>query len=280
MEGKESKEKQAETRFTGLLRSLDILIGGIVMKIIGVIPARYASTRFPGKPIVDICGHPMIWWVYSQVKKVRELQEVYVATDDDRIAEVCSNEGIPYIMTRNDHVNHVTRLAEVSDKIESDYYVCVNGDEPLIKAENIRDVIPKNRVLEKDVYAGYLMRILTNPVETIDPSNIKLSVLADGTCIYMSRMPIPYPKGTLNISYKKLIGIECFNKRALDFYVNTPMGELEKIEDIDHLRFIEHGKKVIINMTDSESLSVDTLNDLEKVREILKNRIKQGNGCI
>lgn len=243
------------------------------MKIIGVIPARYASTRFPGKPLVDICGHPMIWWVYQQVIKVKGLSETFVATDDERIVSCCVDNGIPYVMTRNDHVNHVTRLAEVSDKIESDYYVCVNGDEPLILPENIQNVIP-DKLVEDEVYAGYLMRNLTDPAETIDPSNIKLSVLSNGKCIYMSRMPIPYPKGTINVTYKKLIGVECFNKAALDFYVNTPMGELERIEDIDHLRFIEYGKNVIIKLTDSESLSVDTKNDLEKVRRIMEEKIR------
>lgn len=242
------------------------------MNIIGVIPARYASTRFPGKPLVDICGKPMIWWVYQQVSKVERLNKVLVATDDKRIADICQDNSIPYIMTRNDHVNHVTRLAEVSDKVEADYYVCVNGDEPLILPENIKNVLP-DTLIKDEVYAGYLMRNLTDPAETLDPSNIKLSVLSNGRCIYMSRMPIPYPKGTINITYKKLIGVECFNKAALDFYVNTPMGELEKIEDIDHLRFIEHGKAVIIKLTDSESLSVDTQNDLEKVRRIMSEKL-------
>ena len=211
------------------------------MNIVGVIPARYASTRFPGKPLVDICGHPMIWWVYQEVKKVKELSEVFVATDDNRII---------------------------------DYYVCVNGAEPLIKFENIRNVLP-DELITGSVYAGYLMRDLLDPAETLDPSNIKLSVLDNGKCIYMSRMPIPYPKGTLSVQYKKLIGIECFNKEALDFYSHTPMGELERIEDIDHLRFIEHGKTVIIKRTDSESLSVDTKNDLEKVRKIMTERLRK-----
>lgn len=247
------------------------------MKIIGVIPARYASTRFPGKPLVDICGHPMIWWVYQQVKQVNELHEVYVATDDERIASYCISADIPFVMTRNNHVNHVTRLAEVAEKIDADYYICVNGDEPLIKAKNIQDVLPENKSSD-EVYAGYLMREFKDPAETIDPSNIKLSVLSDGRCIYMSRSPIPYPKGTVNITYKKLIGIECFNKAALSFYTDTPMGELERIEDIDHLRFIEHGKTVLIKMTDSESLSVDTKNDLEKAVNIIKNNNFSGIG--
>lgn len=243
------------------------------MNIIGIIPARYASTRFPGKPLVDICGHPMIWWVYQQVKKVERLNNVFVATDDDRIVKVCEENEISYVMTRDDHVNHVTRLAEVSDKIEADYYVCINGDEPLILPENIKNVLP-DKLVKDEVYAGYLMRNFTDPVEVLDPSNIKLSVLSTGKCIYMSRMPIPYPKGTINVIYKKLIGVECFNKAALDFYVHTPMGELERIEDIDHLRFIENGKTVIIKLTDSESLSVDTKSDLEKVRQIMAENIK------
>lgn len=242
------------------------------MNIIGVIPARYASTRFPGKPLVDICGHPMIWWVYQQVIKVDGLSKVFVATDDDRISSVCEELEIPFVMTRDDHVNHVTRLAEVAEKIDADYYVCVNGDEPLILPDNIKNVLP-DKLVKDEVYAGYLMRELTDPVETLDPSNIKVAVLEDGRCIYMSRMPIPYPKGTLNITYKKLIGVECFNKEALKFYAGTPMGTLEKVEDIDHLRFIENGKKVIIKKTDSESLSVDTKNDLEKVRSIIEKQI-------
>jgi 3-deoxy-manno-octulosonate cytidylyltransferase (CMP-KDO synthetase) len=242
------------------------------MKVIGVIPARYKSTRFPGKPLADICGKPMIWWVYQQVSKVKGLEKVFVATDDSRITAICEEYSIPFVMTRDNHVNHVTRLQEVSEKVEADYYVCVNGDEPLILPENIINVLP-DKLIKDEVYAGYLMRNLTDPAETLDPSNIKLSVLSNGKCIYMSRMPIPYPKGTLNVTYKKLIGVECFNKLALDFYVNTPMGELEKIEDIDHLRFIENGKNIVIKLTDSESLSVDTHNDLEKVRKIMAEKL-------
>lgn len=242
------------------------------MNILGIIPARYQSSRLPGKPLADICGKPMLWWVYQQVIQVKELNRVVVATDDTRITDMCESYHIPYVMTRDDHVNHVTRLGEVAEKIDADYYVCVNGDEPLILPENIQKVVPKSLVKD-EVYAGYLMRELHDPVETIDPSNIKLSVRSDGTCIYMSRIPIPYPKGTLNVTYKKLIGVECFNKAALQFYCSTPMGELEKIEDIDHLRFIEHKKNVVINMVDSESLSVDTKNDLEKVRKIIGEKI-------
>ncbi|MDE7433122.1 MAG: 3-deoxy-manno-octulosonate cytidylyltransferase [Lachnospiraceae bacterium] len=246
------------------------------MKIIGIIPARYQSSRFPGKPLADICGKPMVWWVYQQVIQVEEFDQVVVATDDERIVDVCQKYQIPTVMTRDNHENHVTRLSEVAEKIEADYYVCVNGDEPLILPENIRKVIP-TEVINNEEYARYLMRNLTDPAETIDPSNIKLAVLNSGQCIYMSRNPIPYPKGTLQITYRKLIGVECFNKKALQFYANTPMGELEKVEDIDHLRFIEHNKVVMISEVESESLSVDTPKDLEKVKIIMRSRLTGEN---
>lgn len=242
------------------------------MKIVGIIPARYASTRFPGKPLADICGHPMIWWVYNNFSSIDEISEVYVATDDMRIAEVCKQNNMKYIMTKETHANHILRVAEVADKIAADYYICVNGDEPLLKAENIRQVIP-NVIVDDRVYMGYLMRNLTDPAETIDPSNIKLAVRSDGKIIYMSRMPIPYPKGSYNVVYKKLIGVECFNKLALDFFASTEAGELELLEDIDPLRFIENGHEVVAKLIDSDSLAVDTKNDLERVREIMKGRI-------
>lgn len=241
------------------------------MKILGVIPARYQSTRFPGKPLADIHGKPMIWWTYRKAIQVKDFFEVIVATDNKKIVEVCAKYNIPTVLTSEDHENHVLRIAEVATLKEADYYVSVNGDEPLILPDNIQKVIPNE--VSKECYAGYLMRELTDPVETMDPANIKLATLENGTVMYMSRSVIPYPKGTLDFKYKKLIGVECFNKEALEFYSNTTMGELEKIEDIDHLRFIENNKKVVATMVDGESLSVDTPKDLEKVRTILKKEI-------
>ncbi len=241
------------------------------MKILCIIPARYKSTRFQVSPLADIHGKPMIWWTFQKAIQVKEFFEVIVATDDNRIVETCSKLGIPTILTSEEHENHVLRIAEVATVKDADYYVCVNGDEPLILPDNIRKIIPRQK--SNGCYAGYLMRELTDPVETMDPANIKLTTLGNGTVIYMSRSVIPYPKGTLDFKYKKLIGVECFNKEALEFYSKTPMGEHEKIEDIDHLRFIENNKKVLVTMVDGESLSVDTPKDLEKVRSILTNEV-------
>ena len=242
------------------------------MKIIAVIPARYKSTRFEGKPLADICGKPMIWWVYNQVKKVTGLKDVFVAIDDDRVANVCDKYDMKYIRTLNTHPDHIARVHEVATKIEADYYICVNGDEPLIDPEAIRQIIP----VEK--YSGFYfcgaMRTFTDPVEVIDPGNIKLVISGEGKCIYMSRTPVPYPKGTLLFQYNKYIGIECFTIEALDFFVSTSMGAIERIEDIDHLRFLEGGKELHFKYVNSESISVDTKKDLEKVKILLVN-----NGC-
>lgn len=240
------------------------------MKIVAVIPARYASSRLPGKPLADICGKPMIWWVYHQVKKVKEFDSVYVATDDERIEEVCQSYQMNVIMTKDNHPNHIARVQEVSDKIKADYYICVNGDEPMIDAKSIKKVLP-TEVIKKPYFCG-ARRKLTNPVETIDSGNIKLAMTKEDRCIYISRTPIPYPKGTILYDYWKYVGIECFNKEALDFFVSQKMGELEKIEDIDHLRFLENGVNLYFKEVQSESLSVDTPKDLEKVRKIIGSK--------
>lgn len=237
------------------------------MKILGVIPARYNSSRLPGKPLVDIHGKPMIWWTYQRAIQVKEFIEVIVATDDIRIKKVCDEFEIPSILT-GEHENHILRVAEVATLIEADYYVCINGDEPLILPESIRKVIPHE--ICGDYHMGFLIRDLTNPVEVMDPGNIKVVSLKNGKCIYMSRGIVPYPKGTLDFTYKKFIGVECYNQNALEFYRNTEMGELERIEDIDHLRFIENNIPIHVTLVESDSLSVDTYKDLEKVKELIK----------
>lgn len=241
------------------------------MKIIGVIPARYASTRFPGKPLAEIKGHPMIWWVYQRAKQVEEFSEIFVATDDTRIANICQLYNIPYIMTSENAPNHIYRIWEVSEQVKSDIYVSVNGDEPLIQSDNIKKAIESiPQRLSKDPYFGSVYREMTDPTEVIDISNVKIVLGMNNQCLYQSRNPIPSTKGSIEFKYKKAIGIECFNKSALDFFVNTKMGVLERIEDIDHLRFIENGIPIYYTQIYSDSLSVDTKKDLERVRRLFE----------
>ena len=241
------------------------------MKVIAIIPARYASSRFPGKPLADICGKPMIWWVYNQVKKVKDLEEVYVATDDKRIKDVCDQYNINAIMTSKDHKTSTERVFEVAQKIESDLYIVINGDEPLIEPQLIQRIIPKKEISD-DFYVANLMTEIKNPVEVVDFTNIKVVVDKDSNALFFSRSPIPYPKASMNYKYYKHVGILIYTYNALEFFSNTKKGELEKIEDINEIRFIENGKKVKMIKANAKSLSVDTPKDLEKVISVIEKR--------
>ena len=241
------------------------------MKKIGVIPARYQSSRFPGKPLADILGHPMIWWVYQQAIKVTELDAIYVATDDNQIGKKCEELSIPYIMTRNDHPTHVHRVHEVSEKIKADYYVVICGDEPLIDPEAIKKVLPEKEK-DDDLYVGGLCRYFTDPAEVIDPANIKVVTNDEDDCIMLSRAAVPFPYKTVMFRYKKVVGVECYNKKALDYFVSRNKGVLETIEDVTLQRFLENKIHIKYRLVGSESLSVDTPRDLEKVKAIIQRK--------
>lgn len=240
------------------------------MKIIGIIPARYKSSRFPGKPLADICGKPMIWWVYQQAKKVKEFSEVYVATDSEKIETVCKDLDINVVMTSDTHPTHIHRLKEVSDKIASDLYVCVCGDEPLIEPEIISKAIPL-KTNDKYIISN-LIREFQEPTEVVDPGNIKVMKNENDEIIALSRSPIPFPYKTILYKFKKIVGVECYNKAALDFFVSQSAGEMEKIEDVTLLRFLENHIKIKTTVVNSGSLSVDTEKDLEKVRKIMAEK--------
>lgn len=243
------------------------------MKIVAIIPARYGSSRLYGKPLKDICGKPMIWWVYNQVKNVNGIDEIYVATDNKLIENICKKYNINTIMTSEKNNTHIDRIQEVSEKIKADAYICVCGDEPLIDSRTIEKIIPK-KINNNDYYITALMREFEEPTEVIDPGNIKIMTNNKGECIALSRSPIPFPYKTVMFKYKKIMGVECYNKKALDFFVNTEEGICEKIESITLMRFLENNIKMKFIQVKSNALSVDTEKDLEKVKEIIKNKMK------
>ena len=246
------------------------------LNVIGVIPSRYGSTRFPAKPLSDICGKPMVWYVYQQALKAKGLSAVYVATDDQRIVDVCNQYGMNVIMTSDQHKTPNDRVHEVSTKVDADIYVCINGDEPLIEPEVIERAIPEESD-EQDLEYFYSNVITTieNPVEVVDPTNIKAVANAQGDAMWASRSPIPYPKGNMQFTYKKIVGIAAFSKKALQFYVDTPRSQVEYTEELDLYRFLENGKKVKLKEIECHTLSVDTPKDLEKVREVMAEKLKE-----
>lgn len=240
------------------------------MKVIGIIPARYKSTRFEGKPLADICGKPMVWWTYQQAKKTKGLDEVFVATDSEIIEKVCKELKINVIMTSSENQTPTDRIYEVSTLIDADFYVSINGDEPLVDPKTIEAIIPKSK--KENKYIANIITTIKDPVEVIDFTNLKVVTNDKGKGIYISRSPIPYHKGSMDCIYKKHVGIYAFNKKALQFYHKTKRGILETIEDIDLLRFIENSVDIKFIDIECKTLSVDTPKDLKRVIDIMKER--------
>ncbi len=239
------------------------------MNIIGVIPARAESTRFFEKPLALILGKPMIWWVWSHCKEVSEFSEVYVATDSDKIKDLVESFGGKVIMTSSEHDTATERLYEVSTKVAADLNVMVNGDEPLLTRESIIQCIPAE-IKPGELYVSNLMTDFSNPVEVVDATNLKIVTAADNRCLFISRSPIPYPKGNMDYVYHKFVGVGAFNREALEFYHNTPRGPIEKIEENDSFRFIENHVPIYYYNCHCKSLSVDNKKDIEGVEAYLK----------
>ncbi len=249
------------------------------MKIIGVIPARYKSSRFPGKPLADICGKPMIWWVYRQCKKVEDFDEVYVATDDDRIFSACKELGVEVIMTSDMHRTGTDRIGEVARKVPADLIVNIQGDEPLLEPSTIKAaILPFYE--NPDLQISNLMTKITDPVDAVNFTVPKVITNREGVGVYLTRATAPYPKGSINYSYYKQVCVYGFKPEALQFYCDYGFkygkAKIEEVEDIEILRFIENGYKVQYIEVDSETVAVDTPNDLEKVRAIVSEKIAAG----
>lgn len=237
-------------------------------KVIAIIPSRYQSSRFPGKPLADICGKPMLWWVYNQVKKVKNLDDIIVATDDQRIADMCEQYEIKCEMTSSSHDTPTSRMHEVSTRVESDLYVFIGGDEPLINPLAIEGVIDEAKKSGSEVTHA-MTKIETAP-EVIDFTNIKVVVSTTGHLLYTTRSPLPFPKGGLDFDYMKFVGIGAFTKKALDFYNATPKSRLERIEECDLIRFIDKAIPVKMVEVACRNISVDTPKDLHAVISIME----------
>lgn len=239
------------------------------MKVVAVIPARYQSSRFAGKPLADIAGRPMIVWVYTQAKKAALIDEVYVATDDARIEAVCKEYGVNVIMTSNEHATGTDRVAEVARKIPADVYVNIQGDEPLLEPETI-DCAVRPFVEGADVQVTNLMAKIENPVDVVNFTVPKVITNRENIGIYLTRSTAPYPKGRLDYAYYKQVCVYGFTPQALAFFSTAPRGRVESIEDIEILRFIENGFRVQYVEVTSNTIAVDTKKDLEKVVAYVK----------
>lgn len=249
------------------------------MKIVGVIPARYKSSRFPGKPLADICGKPMIWWVYQQCKKVEDFDSIYVATDDDKIFNVCRELNMEVVMTSEKHKTGTDRIGEVARMVSADLIVNIQGDEPLLEPKTIKAAI-EPFYINPNLEISNLMTKIKDPVDVVNFTVPKVITNKDGIGIYLTRATAPYPKGSLDYTYYKQVCVYGFKPAALKFYCDYGMmygkAKVEAVEDIEILRFIENGYKVQYIEVDSDTIAVDTPNDLEKVRAIVAAKIRNG----
>jgi 3-deoxy-manno-octulosonate cytidylyltransferase (CMP-KDO synthetase) len=247
------------------------------MKIIGIIPARYGSTRLEGKPLKDICGKPMIQYVYEAAQKVDLLTKVVVATDDQRIVEAVEKFGGQAHLTSVDHKTGTDRIAEVARNIEADIVVNIQGDEPLLDPRQIDEAI-QPMMDSQSLMVCTLCRPLQSEEDLEDPNLVKTVFDLKGNALYFSRSLIPYPRKTDGHRAYEHIGIYAYRKKFLMQYVQMPQTPLEISESLEQLRILENGirLKVVVTRFEEKSLSVDTAEDLEAVRRIIGTYQKKG----
>jgi len=243
------------------------------MKTLGIIPARYASTRFPGKPLVDIAGKSMIQRVYEQAKKCIHLSEVIVATDDDRIFNHVTGFGGVAIMTSSDHQSGTDRCAEVALKHPGyDTIINIQGDEPYIDPEQISKLISCFNDGNTQI-ATLIKKVLTEQ-ELHNTNSPKVIINKHSEAIYFSRSPLPHIRGQepqnwlQHFTYFKHIGIYGYRADILQQITKLPISPLEKAESLEQLRWIENGYKIKVAETELETYAIDTPEDLKKLSEL------------
>ncbi len=244
--------------------------------VVAIIPARYESNRFRGKPLAKIAGKPMIQHVVERARKVELLSRVIVATDDQRIADCVASFGGEYVITRSDHVSGSDRLAEAAKLVgisEHDVVVNIQGDQPLFPAEIVEQVA---RPLLDDpaLPMSTLIYKIIREEEITDPNHVKTVFDRDNHALYFSRSPIPFqrnPEELVSPTYYKHLGFYAYRKGFLLTFVALPEGEWEHFEKLEQLRALEYGYKIKVVLTEHDSIEVDTPEDLLRVEEFLQS---------
>jgi 3-deoxy-manno-octulosonate cytidylyltransferase (CMP-KDO synthetase) len=244
--------------------------------VIVVIPARHASSRFPGKPLAPIAGRPMIQHVYERAKQSQRASRVIVATDDARIRDAVESFHGDVIMTRSEHRTGTDRLAEVAVHIPADIYVNLQGDLPLISPEVIDAVIDALVSAGDEVHVSTLSVPITTPEDIMNPNIVKVVSDFDGNALYFSRAPIPWVRDAgqrVAARHFKHIGIYAFRRDALLDFPALPPGELERLEQLEQLRWMENGYRIAVGEAGAyEGVEVDVPADVARAEELLRGR--------
>jgi 3-deoxy-manno-octulosonate cytidylyltransferase (CMP-KDO synthetase) len=246
------------------------------LNIVGVIPARYASTRLPAKPLVDLCGKPMVQRVVDQARQAKMLSRVIVATDDQRIADVLAINGAEFMMTPREIRTGSDRIAFVARQLpDADIIVNIQGDEPLIDPTVI-DAAIRPMLNDARVLVATLVKKIVSSDELHNPNVVKAILDQEGNAVYFSRSAVPYLRDGAEMNrwhlqhdYYKHLGLYVFQRGILLEFASWEETSLERMEKLEQLRMIEHGIKIKATVTDIDSIPVDTAEDAERVRTIL-----------
>jgi 3-deoxy-manno-octulosonate cytidylyltransferase (CMP-KDO synthetase) len=240
--------------------------------IVIVIPARYGATRLPGKPLVSLAGQPMIQRVYERAKLAARAHRVIVATDDERILKAVESFGGTARMTRPDHRTGTERVAEVAAHEKGDVFVNVQGDEPLLDPVAVDTAI--DALLEEPAAAiATVATPIKTPADIMDPNVVKTVLDFDNNGLYFSRAPIPWVRDTaskIQVRHLKHLGLYVFHRDALLEYPTLPQGELERIEQLEQLRWLENGWKIRVAEVEHDAVSVDVPGDVARVEKLLQ----------
>ena len=236
------------------------------MKVIAVIPARLASTRLPEKMLREIDGVPLVARVYQAVRAAPVLDDVIVATDSEEILQACNKHSCKAVMTSSQHRSGTERVHEVSKSVDSDVYINVQGDEPMIRAEHISKLV--ELMHNKEIAVGTL-KTPAAPEDLGNPNAVKVVADCNGRALYFSRATIPFDRDRSHPRYFKHLGIYAYRKRALDRFVSLPESSLERAERLEQLRFLENGIPIYVAETPFDSVGVDTEEDLWRVTKLL-----------
>jgi 3-deoxy-manno-octulosonate cytidylyltransferase (CMP-KDO synthetase) len=241
------------------------------VKVLAVIPARHASARFPGKPITPIAGKPMIQHVFERVRTATLVSRVVVATDDARIKAAVEAFGGEAILTRSDHRTGTDRVAEVATHLSAEIYVNVQGDEPLIDPGTV-DAVVAAITEDESVQLATPCSAISHPPDIMDPNIVKVVRDFDGNALYFSRAPIPWVRDTpekVTAQHWKHIGLYAFRRDALLEFPTLPPGDLEHLEQLEQLRWLENGFRMRVVETDYDAVSVDVPSDVPRVEKLL-----------
>ncbi len=238
-----------------------------ILKALIVIPARFASTRFPGKPLVSLANKPIIQHVYEAVQALN--LPVIIATDNEIIEKRVKEFGAECVLTSEKHQSGSDRIAEVVKERDFDLIINVQGDEPFIKTEPLAELIQAFE--DKSISVASLMHKLDSIADINNPNNVKVVCGRNNHALYFSRSPIPFNRDNISgVSYYKHVGVYAYTKEALLEFVNLPMGKLEEIEKLEQLRFLENGYKIKMIETNYRGIGIDTPEDLIKAEESLR----------